>query len=71
MKIKITVYKASGKYYTDETVESDVDIPMFKDDFKKFIRENIPARIGEGYITVEDVCDDQSFHQVLYLYNEL
>jgi len=39
MKIKITVYKESGKYYTDEIVENVKDIPMFKDVFKKFIKK--------------------------------
>lgn len=71
MKIKITVYKASGKYYTDEIVENIEDIPMFKLEFNKFVRDNIPAKIGEGYIVVEDMSDNQSFHQGLYKYNEL
>lgn len=71
MKIKIVVYKATGKYYTEGIVESGNDIPLFKDEFKEFVKNNLPAKIGGGYVTVEDMEDNQSFHQALYLYNEL
>lgn len=70
MKIRITVYKDSGKYYTDGIAESEKDIWMWEDKFMEFVKNNLPARIGEGFVVVEDVLDDQSFHQALYRYNE-
>ena len=71
MKIEIIVYKESGKFYTKEIVEAKEDIPMYNDEFIEFIKNNIPAKIGEGYIVVRDYGDNPSFHQALYTYKEL
>lgn len=71
MKIKITIYKESGKYYTDEIVENKKDIFAWEEEFRDFVRNNIPAKLNQGYITVEDVNDNQSFHQILYKYEDL
>lgn len=71
MKIKITVYKASGKYYTEEIVENNTDILLFENKFKQFIKDNLPARVNGGYVVVEDVGENQSFHKALYKYDEL
>lgn len=73
MKIRITVYKTSGKYYTHEDVEQEEDILLFKEEFKQFIRDNIPANLGSGFIVVDDVdeIENQSFHNVLYRYDEV
>lgn len=67
------MFKESGKYYTSEDIECDHDIYAFKKEFIDFIKKNIPAHIGEGYIVVEDVgnYDTQSFHTALYRYEEL
>lgn len=72
MEIKITVYKESGKYYTDTIAKSETDIPMFKQEFKKFVIDNLPAKLRNGYVIVEDVdIEKQSFHQGLYKIDEL
>ena len=71
MKIEIIVFKESGKFYTSEVVEADRNIPMYKDEFIEFVKNNIPARIGEGYIVVRDYEDNQTVHQALYPYKRL
>lgn len=67
MKIKITMYKSSGKYYTEEIVENDKDILLFEKEFKEFVKKNLPATLENGYVTVEDVDLNQSFHECLYV----
>lgn len=75
MKIEILVFKDTGKYYTSDIVESDKDIAIFDSKFKLFIKNHIPANIGDGYIVVKDLEDvdykNQSFHNALYKYNEI
>ena len=75
MKIEIIVFKGSGKYYTSDVAENEEDILMFKPEFKEFIRNNIPARVSDGYIVVKDLEDvdynKQSFHYALYHYNDI
>lgn len=72
MKLKITVYKESGKYYTDDTVENDKNIQLFDTQkFRKFIADNLPARIGEGFITVEDIDGNESFHGCLLRHEDV
>lgn len=72
MKIKITVFRENGEYYTDETVESLIDIPMWDDKFKEFIKENNPADIGEGYILTDNIDDTKKFyHCNLWKYNDI
>ncbi|MDF2530863.1 MAG: hypothetical protein K0Q65_444 [Clostridia bacterium] len=70
MEIEITVWKASGKYYTSGTARCDEDIPLWDDKFKVFVANNLPARHGEGYVTVADKDDDQSFHYALKIQNK-
>lgn len=69
MKIEITVYKNSGEWYTSEVVESAIDIPIWKDEFKQFIKDNNPANIGEGFISTRTIGD--GFHEALWRYNEI
>ena len=69
MKIEITVYKESGKWYISEIIEIDNNIPMWDEEFKQFIKDNNPANIGEGFITTKDIGD--GFHNALWRYNEL
>lgn len=71
MKIEIIVYKESGKFYTSNVVEAEKDIPMYEDEFIEFVKNNVPARIGEGYVVVRDYEDNKSFHQALYPYKRL
>lgn len=71
MKIKITVYKDTGKFYTSEEVEHSEDIPSWEDEFKDFIIKNLPAKYTDGYVVVEDIGDNETFHNSLYKMNEL
>lgn len=69
MKIEITVYKKNGKWYATEIVEVDKDIPMYKDEFKQFVKENVPANIREGFISTKDLGN--GFHNALWRYEEI
>lgn len=69
MRIEIIVYKSSGKWYTSEIIESDIEIPMYEDEFKQFIKDNNPADIREGFIVTKDLGD--GFHDALWRYNEI
>lgn len=70
MEIMITVFKESGKYYYESIVRVDKNIPIYeKEEFKKFIRENNPANIGEGFIVTKDMGTD--FHTALWRYEEV
>lgn len=70
MIIEIIVYKNSGKFYTSEVIESDIDIPFYKTEkFKEFIRNNNPANIGEGFIVTQD--NGTGFHDALWRYEEI
>jgi|GEM_PF-3226398 len=74
MELQIEVYKDTGKYYSSHIVRCDCDIPFFDDRFVQFVKNNLPADIGEGYIVVTDTPraeDSQSFHRRLYKYSEL
>ena len=71
MEIEILVFKESGKWYASQTVKNDIDIPLFKDEFKEFIKKNLPANIGEGYVVVLDKGEHQGFHMRHYKYNDL
>lgn len=73
MELKITVYKDSGKYYTHHIVKSDDNMDIWRPEFKQFIRDNLPAKYGSGYITVEDVDihRTEGFHQCLYTWESL
>jgi hypothetical protein len=71
LDIEILVFKGNGKYYTSDTVHNDEDIWLFKDEFIKFIKDNNPAKIEDGYIVVKDASDNQTFHYALYKYNEI
>lgn len=71
MELEITVYKGSGKWYASHVVRNEEDIHNFKEEFLKFVFQNLPARVTDGYVVVKDVGVDQSFHNSLYLYNEL
>lgn len=52
MEIIITVYRPSGKYYACNEITYDVDTPLFKDEFKQFVREHLPAHLSDGIVVV-------------------
>lgn len=72
MEIDIVVYKESGKYYSNNVVVSEVDIPLYSDDFIPFVVKNLPARVEGGFVVVRDANDDNgTFHEALYRMDEL
>lgn len=72
MRIKITVFKKSGKYYTEEVVESDKELRLFENEFQVFVYENLPALITDGYVVVNnDDCEDDNFYESLYKFMDL
>ena len=67
MKIEITVYKETGKYYTSTIVENETPIMLFEEDFKKFVAENLPAIISDGFVVTRNADpDSQEFYERLY-----
>lgn len=72
MKINITMFKSSGKFYADQTAESKESFKMYEDDFLKFIYDNLPASLSNGYVVVSNADpDSQEFFEGLYITNEL
>ena len=70
MKLEITVYKPTGKFYSSCEVESP-DIPYFKDEFVEFVRENLPAKYAGGYVVIRDLEDGYGFHNCLIKMEDL
>lgn len=70
MKVKITIYKQTGKFYTD-TVAILPNVEMWDPKFITGVYDSLPAHIPNSYITVEDLPETPGFHQVLYRYEEL
>lgn len=72
MKLMITVFKESGKFYANNEVESNQDIALFQPEFKDFIKNNLPAKIEDGFVIVQDMPNEnQGFHIKLYRMSEL
>ena len=71
MELELVVFKESGKYYTSQVVKSDEDIFLFKDEFKQFISDNLPARIENGFVCVMDGEENDTFHIALFRISEL
>ena len=69
MEIEIVVFKESGKYYTSSIVRHEENIPLWEDSFKSFVRDNIPAKLGEVFVVVNNLGD--GFHTHLWKYNQL
>lgn len=69
MKLRILAFKETGKLYLEHTVSHDEDIPMFRPEFKEFIRKNAPALPADGYIAVLDEPDNQTFHTCMFRVN--
>lgn len=70
MKIEIIVFKDNGKFYADGIAECEADIPLWEDEFRRFVAANLPALLNEGFVIVRDSPDAdrsvQSFHIALY-----
>lgn len=73
-KIRITVWKESGKYYTHDDVDIPAELNIWQTEFRKFIWEHRGATCADGFITVQDIdsCDFNSgFHTILLRSNDL
>ena len=44
---------------------------MWRVDYKEFIVKKLPVKLSDGYVVVEDVGDNQSFHNALYKMEDL
>lgn len=66
IKLKINSYKSSGKWYGEQIIELEKDIPIWDDKFKKMLTNNISCACYDGFIVVDDMEDNQTFHKVLY-----
>lgn len=71
-KIKATVYKNTGKFYTENTIESDKSIHLFeKESFIKLLADNGVPFIEDGFVVTTDLDDGEGFHNHLFQCNEL
>lgn len=71
LHISIDIYKQSGKWYTGSEATNPTDIPSWEESFREFLCDNLPARIGEGYIVVKDFPDGEGFHNHVYQYADV
>jgi len=71
MKILLTVYKDTGKYYTSESVETDIDPIKQHEAFLELIKEKCPARLTNGVMTVMNQDEDGTFVNRMYPLNQL
>lgn len=70
MHIRIDVYKPTGKWYTGHDVTAP-EIPLYKPEFNKFIRDNLPAQYGGGFVVVTDRDGSFGFHNHLFQMSDL
>lgn len=73
MELEITVFKSTGKFYTNCIIET-AEIPIFDDRFKACIFVNLPVNTisNDEYVIVRDTGKyDTQFHQRLFTGKEL
>lgn len=73
MKLDITVFKPTGKYYTSCTAELPGKDPVLHtQEFLDFVRENLPARFTDGLVLVQNADPgSDKFYTHLYRYDDL
>lgn len=73
MKLNITVFKPTGKYYTDDVAELPGKNPVLHTkEFLDFVRDNLPARLTGGFVLVQNANpNSNSFYTHLYRYDDL
>ena len=72
MEIEIVVYKGTGNYYTSGIAKCDKEIPLWEEEFKEFVANNLPALYSGGFVTVADTKDDcEGFHHALFRMDEI
>lgn len=71
MHIEILVFKETGKYYSSNECSSEDNIMLFEDEFMKFVYNNLPCILCNGwYIVTRDVYDDTNndqFHTHMFM----
>lgn len=71
MKLLLSVYKDTGKYYTSNVIETDIDVIKQDAEYMQLIRDNCPAKLTDGYMIVKNEDDDGQFVDRLYMLNQL
>lgn len=70
MKLTVTAYKSTGKFYDSADIECSENIELFDDRFKELIRSAVPC-LQDGFVVVTDKPDGEGFHNHLFFANEL
>lgn len=72
MELRINVYKDTGKWYGGHDVTVSDDVHLYDYDFEAVVYENLPAKIGDGYVVVSNADPSSNeFCERLYRYNDL
>lgn len=67
-KVKVTYFKTSGKYYTDEEIEISEELNGYEALFEEIPKHH---RIKEMFMHVENVDEDQEPYIVPHLFPPL
>lgn len=54
MKIKLTVFKSTGKFYEETVVEMDGDPGLHSKEFVDFVNRSLPARPQDGMVITQN-----------------
>lgn len=65
MKFRVTVFKDTGKFYAEDIVECET-VPVYREEFKKVLKKNLPADIGEGFVVINDEGFEEHNNNLLY-----
>lgn len=68
MKLNITLYRPSGKFYASHVVDMP-DANIWDVGFLQTLRENLPGTYYDGYVVVTDACEGQGFHNALFTWS--
>lgn len=71
-KLAITVYKDTGKFYAEETIETHKNIELYETQTmaELIAKSGIPL-LTDGFILVDDLPGGTGFHKHLYKVNDL
>lgn len=69
---KINGLQRVWKYYTEGYASNSEDIPIYAmKGFQNIYTDNLPARLKNGFVVVEDLDNGEGFHCFLYRINDL
>lgn len=71
LHITIDIYKETGKWYTQEVVAHPIDLKLWTEEFRQFIRSHITGQYSGGYVVIHDLPDGEGFHNALIKFDEL